>query len=82
MGKLKPGATYIYESDGTRIYAREFGETERKIIGYAHGAEHREQHKHYLNELNNVVAMCEHDPAMKDLLDQLFVMYKLKKTNG
>lgn len=81
MGSLKPGATYIYENDGTRIYAREFGKSERKIVGYAHGAEHREQYKHYMNEMNNVLTMCERDPAMKDLLDQLFVLYNLKKTH-
>jgi hypothetical protein len=34
MGTLKPGATYIYERNGEEIYAREVGETERKLIGY------------------------------------------------
>ena len=34
MGSLKPGATYIYERNGDEIYAREFGETERTLIGY------------------------------------------------
>ena len=39
MGKLKPGATYIYERNGDEIYAREFGETERKLIGYRYEME-------------------------------------------
>ena len=81
MGNLKPGATYIYESDGTRIYAREFGASERKIIGYTHGGQAREERKYYMNEMNDVLAMCETDPAMKNLLDQLFVMYNLKKNH-
>jgi hypothetical protein len=34
MGTLKPGATYIYERSGGTVYAREFGSTERKVIGY------------------------------------------------
>jgi hypothetical protein len=34
MGSLKPGATYIYERNGEEVYAREFGETDRKLIGY------------------------------------------------
>lgn len=34
MGNLKPGATYVYERDGDSIYAREFGEKERTLIGY------------------------------------------------
>jgi hypothetical protein len=34
MGSLKPGANYIYERDGEAVYAREFGETDRTLIGY------------------------------------------------
>ena len=34
MGSLKPGATYIYERNGEEIYARESGQSERKLIGY------------------------------------------------
>ena len=39
MGSLKPGATYIYERNGDEVYAREFGETERKLIGYKYEME-------------------------------------------
>jgi hypothetical protein len=28
-----------------------------------------------------VLHMCENDPAMRELLDQLFVLYNLKKTH-
>ena len=34
MGNLKPGATYVYERNGEEIYARETGQTDRKLIGY------------------------------------------------
>jgi hypothetical protein len=34
MGSLTPGATYIYERTGEEIYARETGQTDRKLIGY------------------------------------------------
>jgi hypothetical protein len=39
MGNLKPGATYIYERNGDEIYAREFGESKRKLIGYKYEIE-------------------------------------------
>ena len=39
MGTLKPGVTYIYERNGEEIYAREFGETKRKLIGYKYEME-------------------------------------------
>ncbi len=35
MGTLTPGATYIYERVAGTIFAREFGKTERKVVGYA-----------------------------------------------
>ena len=41
MGSLKPGATYIYERNGDEVYAREFGETERKLIGYKYEMENK-----------------------------------------
>lgn len=81
MGALKPGATYIYESEGGRIYAREFGKTERQLVGYDVKQQEAAERRFYMNEMNHVLAMCEQDPAMKDLLDQLFVLYNLKRTH-
>ena len=34
MGSLTPGATYIYERVGDKVYAREEGKTERSLVGY------------------------------------------------
>lgn len=84
MGSLKPGATYIYERAGSVIYAREFGAdpSTRRVVGYEND-DHQisASSKRMLSELNEVVKMCELDPAMKELLDQLLVMYNLKKTH-
>ena len=77
MGTLKPGATYIYERSGGAIFAREFGCSERKIVGYA--TEISPEMAMYRSEINQVLTMCEQDPAMRDLLEQLFVLYNLKK---
>ena len=79
MGTLKPGATYIYEREGGRIYAREFGQTKRHIVGYDVKQQQSAEMRYYMTEMNNVLAMCEQDPGMRDLLEQLFVMYNLKK---
>ena len=82
MGSLTPGATYIYERDGSAIYAREFGAdpSTRRVVGYE-SDDHQisASTKRLLSELNEIVKMCEVDPGMKVLLDQLFVMYNLKK---
>lgn len=79
MGTLTPGATYVYERADGRIYAREFGKTERRIIGYDSSIS--PEMELYRGEINQVLAMCEKDPAMRELLDQLFVLYNLKKPN-
>lgn len=82
MGSLKPGATYVYERAGGIIYAREFGETKRRVVGYASDDDHiSASGKRMMSELNEVVRMCETDPAMRAMLEQLFVMYNLKKTH-
>jgi hypothetical protein len=79
MGTLTPGATYIYERVDNRIYAREMGKIERRLVGWTDSNSISMQE--YRSEINQVLQMCESDPAMRDLLDQLFVMYNLKKVN-
>ena len=81
MGSLKSGATYIYERANGRIYAREFGKTDRMIVGYENKQQETAEMRYYMTEMNNVLLMCESDPAMKELLEQLFVLYNLKKTH-
>ena len=83
MGTLTPGATYIYERAEGIIYARRFGETDRIVVGYESGKDYDSvgANKRMMSDLNEIVRMCETDPAMKELLDQLFVLYNLKKTH-
>lgn len=81
MGNLKPGATYVYERVDNKIFAREFGSSERILVGYEPGTGFSTERKRLLSELNEVLLMCETDPVMHDLLEQLFVMYNLKKNH-
>ena len=81
MGTLTPGATYIYERVDGRIYAREFGKTERRLVGYSSSSQETRESRYYMNEMNKVLTMCEQHPDMKDLLDKLFVLYNLRKIN-
>lgn len=83
MSTLEPGATYIYERAEGIIYARKFGETDRIVVGYESSKDYDTvgANRRMMSELNDIVRMCETDPAMKQLLDQLFVLYNLKKTH-
>ena len=79
LGTLKPGATYVYERVDDRIYARELGKTKRSLVGVT--ANDNVANREYNSNVNGMLAMCKTDPAMKELLDQLFVLYNLKKKN-
>lgn len=83
MGSLKPGATYIYERADGIVYAREFGQTKRRVVGYETDDGHvAASTKRLLSEMNEVIRMCETDPEMKELLDKLFIVYNLKKKDS
>jgi hypothetical protein len=80
MGSLKPSTTYIYERVDNRIYAREIGQIKRQLVGWTDSESIAM--REYQSEINQVLQMCEHDLAMRELLDQLFVLYNLKKTHN
>lgn len=81
MGRLRPGASYIYERVDGRIYAREFGQAHRELVGYDHDHQQAAERRYHMSHINHVLMMCETDPAMRELRDQLFMLYHLKKTN-
>jgi hypothetical protein len=82
MGTLTPGATYIYERVDNRIYAREFGKTKRRLVGIEQNSSTvTEPTRRMMNQINDVLVMCEQHPDMKELLDKLFVLYSLRKTH-
>ena len=90
MGTLKPGATYIYERNGEEIYAREFGETERKLIGYQYENkidprtddgrplfEHLREDKLW----GEIRREAKTNPALQKALDRVKMLYRLSKDN-
>ena len=90
MGSLKPGATYIYERDGEEVYAREFGETERKLIGYKYEMEDkpdprtndgRPLHEHLMESKmwGEIRRMAPTNPALQKALDRVIMIYRLSK---
>jgi hypothetical protein len=92
MGTLKPGATYIYERNGDEIYAREFGETERKLIGYQYEgkpdprtADGRPLSEHILEDKmwGEIRRMAKTNPTLHEALERVKIIYHLSKdTDG
>ena len=90
MGSLKPGATYIYERTGDEVYAREFGDTERILIGYQYEMDNKPDPRtndgrplrdHILeNKMwGEIRRMAPTNPALQKALDRAIMIYKLSK---
>ena len=90
MGSLTPGVTYIYERKGDEVYAREFGETERKLIGYKYEMEDkpdprtndgRPLHEHLMESKmwGEIRRMAPTNPALQKALDRVIMIYRLSK---
>ena len=90
MGKLKPGVTYIYERNGEEIYAREFGEKDRTLIGYKYEMENkpdprtndgRPLREHIMEDKmwGEIRRMAPTNPTLQKALDRAIMIYRLSK---
>ena len=86
MGTLKPGAKYVYERTGDEVYAREFGESDRTLIGYTHitdprTADGRPLHEHIMESKlwGEIHRAAPTNPALQKALDRAIMIYRLSK---
>ena len=88
MGTLKPGATYVYERNGEEIYAREVGETERKLIGYQYEnkidprtKDGRPLYEHLREDKlwGEIRREAKTNTALQKALDRAILVYRLSK---
>jgi hypothetical protein len=84
MGSLKPGATYIYEKADGVTYAREFGKTERKAVGWDYDPrtnDGRPLHDHIMEDKmwSEIRLAARTNPALQEALDRVKVLYELSK---
>lgn len=87
MGSLKPGTTYIYERNGDEVYAREFGETERKLIGYKYEKpdprtwDGRPLHEQMREDAlwGEIRREARTNPTLQKAMDRVIMIYKLSK---
>jgi hypothetical protein len=93
MGNLKPGATYIYERNGEEVYAREFGQTDRTLIGYKYEMEGkpdprtsdgRPLREHILEDKlwGEIRRAARTNSALHEALERAIIIYHLSKDNG
>ncbi len=93
MGTLTPGASYIYERNGEEIYAREVGETERKLIGYKYEMENKPDPRtadgRPLRESimdskmwSEIRREARTNTALQKAMEQCIIIYHLSKDHG
>jgi len=87
MGKLKPGATYIYERADNVIYQRESGSLDREAVGWNY--DHRTHDgKPLIDELRENKLWGEirraalSNPVLQEALDRVKIIYELSKKDG
>ena len=84
MGQLKPGATYIYERNGDTVFRREFGATDREVVGYDARTNDRRQLADHIQEeklWGQIRQAARTNPALQDALERAIMIYQLSKTN-
>ncbi len=79
MSQLESGATYIYERDGPRVYARKVGESERVLIGEEYALDINRRRMELFGEWILIIEAAEHNPALQDALERVKVVYELSK---
>ena len=84
MGKLKPGATYIYESPdrGETVYAREEGSNERILIGQSWEAYQRANGIVEDNLWREMRETAKTNPTLQKAMEQCIIIYNLSKENA
>jgi len=84
MGQLKPGATYIYERNGDTVFRREFGATDREVVGYDYRTSDGRPLTDHIQEdklWGNIRRAARTNPTLQDALERAIMIYQLSKTN-
>jgi hypothetical protein len=83
MGQLKPDATYIYERVGDTVFRREFGATDREVMGYDYRtSDGKPLHDHMKEDQlwGEIRRAAQTNPSLQDALDRAIMIYQLSKT--
>jgi hypothetical protein len=77
MGRLKPGATYIYESPdgGLTTYAREAGSAERVMIGQSWQAQVFFEQRMW----TDIYKHRNRNTALQHAVEECIIIYKLSE---
>jgi hypothetical protein len=79
MSQLEPGATYVYEREGSRIYARKMGQTERTLVGEDFLEDIQARREKLAREWEPIVYAAEQNPALQGAIERVKILYELSR---
>ena len=79
MSQLEPGAAYVYEREGGRIYARRVGTLERTLIGEDFLEDIQARRTALAQEWEPIVLAAEQNPALQEAIDRVKILYALTR---
>jgi hypothetical protein len=79
MSQLEPGAAYVYEREGGRVYARRIGQTERILIGEDFLEDIQARRTALAQEWEPIVYAAEQNPALQEAIDRVKILYALTR---
>ena len=78
-GRLEPDAIYVYEREGTRVYARRVGQTERTLIGEDFLEDIQARRQKLAQEWEPIVFAAEQNPALQEAIERVKILYELSR---
>jgi uncharacterized protein (DUF1786 family) len=84
MGKLKENAEYIYESPdgGHTVYAREFGQTEKILVGVSLEKRRMEQELQDEELWHDMRKESKTNEALRKAIEHCIILYHVGKNGG
>jgi len=88
MGKLKPGATYVYERVNNTVYAREAGSdpSTREVVSHDYKFNESDEYgrsiarKYFFEqEWLPILDEAEHNDLLRDAIERAILIYHLSK---
>lgn len=84
MGRLKPGATYIYERADGVTYAREVGAHpgDRIAIGWDYDIQEKNETVERIKLWGRIHQAAKTNPALQEAIDRVIIVYELSNKDN
>jgi hypothetical protein len=81
MGRLKPGATYVYEKANGVTYAREIGAHpgDRCPIGWDYDLLEQDARANRVELWERIHILARTNPALQEAIERVIIIYELQK---